>query len=135
MIKPTLEEFQSAAVKDRIVPLRRRIPADLETPVSAFLKLSTNLPEGQRARFLLESVEQGIQVGRYSFIGVAPAATISLVGDTVTIDRGGETTTVALEGECTYGRRCQPSVPSRRAIRLRNNQRNLMLPHQLHQCG
>ncbi len=59
-------------------PLRRRIPADLETPVSAFLKLR---PCG--AVFLLESVERGVQVGRYSFIGLSPYATISLAGDEV----------------------------------------------------
>jgi anthranilate synthase component 1 len=61
------------------VPLRRRIPADLDTPVSAYLKLA---PLG--AAFLLESVEGGIQVGRHSFIGVGPFTTITLRGDAVT---------------------------------------------------
>ena len=93
MLTPSLKEFKAAVAKDRLVPLRQRIPADLETPVSAFLKLRTNLPEGKRARFLLESVEQGIQVGRYSFIGVSPSATISLSDGTVKVDRNGVTET------------------------------------------
>ncbi|MDH5627409.1 MAG: anthranilate synthase component I, partial [Candidatus Krumholzibacteria bacterium] len=88
MLKPTRDEFDAAARRGRIVPLRQRVPADLETPVSAFLKL-TRMPGGERARFLLESVERGIQVGRYSFIGVSPSATLRLDGDTVTIDRDG----------------------------------------------
>jgi anthranilate synthase component 1 len=74
MLKPTREEFDTALEYDRVVPLRKRIPADLETPVSAFLKLQA-MPDGQRARFLLESVERGIQVGRYSFIGMSPLST------------------------------------------------------------
>ena len=73
------------------------MPADLETPVSAFLKL-TRMPGGERARFLLESVERGIQVGRYSFIGVSPCATLRLDGDTVTVDRDGVVTRTILDG-------------------------------------
>ncbi|HEU4365000.1 MAG TPA: anthranilate synthase component I [Candidatus Krumholzibacteria bacterium] len=97
MLMPTRDEFDAAARRGRVVPLRQRVPADLETPVSAFLKL-TRMPDGQRARFLLESVERGIQVGRYSFIGVSPSATLRLDGDTLTIDRGGAVTRVALSG-------------------------------------
>ncbi|HEX5133386.1 MAG TPA: anthranilate synthase component I [Candidatus Krumholzibacteria bacterium] len=87
MLKPTRDEFDAAARRGRVVPLRQRVPADLETPVSAFLKLS-RMPGGQRARFLLESVERGIQVGRYSFIGVSNLATLKLHAGAVTIDRG-----------------------------------------------
>ena len=75
---PTADEFIEMAAAGRWVPLRRRVPADLETPVSAFLKLRAAYYGGAGAAFLLESVEQGIQVGRYSFIGVAP--NISLRG-------------------------------------------------------
>ena len=91
MIRPDRDAFDAAARQGRAVPLRLRVPADLETPVSAFLKL-TRMPDGQRARFLLESVERGIQVGRYSFIGLSPLATIRLEGDAVTIDREGTAT-------------------------------------------
>ncbi|MBE1237953.1 chorismate-binding protein [Phaeovibrio sulfidiphilus] len=48
--------------------LRTRVPADLETPVSAFLKLA----EGQRWSFLFDSIEGGALLGRYSFIGLKP---------------------------------------------------------------
>ncbi|HPF69186.1 MAG TPA: anthranilate synthase component I [Candidatus Krumholzibacteria bacterium] len=65
-------------------PERARIPADLETPVSVFLKLA---PLG--AAFLFESVERGIQMGRYSFIGLGPRVVISLKGEAVTIARTG----------------------------------------------
>jgi len=78
MVTPALSDFLSLARDGRTAPVRRRIPADLETPVSAFLKL---VPVG--AAFLLESVEQGIQVGRYSFIGLRPSRDVSLRGGVV----------------------------------------------------
>jgi len=89
MLRPTLEEFVAAAGDNRVLPLRRRIPADLETPVSSFLKLRAARNATLHPRFLLESVEQGIQVGRYTFIGVSAAATLTLEGGTVTIERDG----------------------------------------------
>jgi len=85
MITPKLTEFRELTSAGKRVPLRRRIPADLETPVSAFLKLK---PRG--AKFLLESVEQGIQVGRYSFIGISPKTVVTLQSDTVSVRRGSE---------------------------------------------
>lgn len=69
-----------------LVPVRAVIPADLETPVSVFLKL-----EGRGAVFLLESVERGLQMGRYSFIGLDPGRELTLQGDVVTVtDRRGD---------------------------------------------
>jgi anthranilate synthase component 1 len=80
----------------RLEPVRTVIPADLETPVSVFLKL-----EGRGAAFLLESVERGLQMGRYSFIGLDPGAELTLSEDTVTVTRSrhGETisTTVPID--------------------------------------
>jgi anthranilate synthase component I len=72
----------------QLIPVVREIPADLETPVSAYLKLA-----GLGARFLLESVEQGENLGRYSFIGVGGRERIVARGDTVVIAtaRGRET--------------------------------------------
>jgi anthranilate synthase component I len=87
MYTPSLEQFVEMAHKGRREPVRRRIPADLETPVSAFLKLRAGFNGGEGASFLLESVEQGIQVGRYSFIGVSPHTSIRLQNDTVEISR------------------------------------------------
>jgi anthranilate synthase component I len=73
-----------------LVPVRAVIPADLETPVSVYLKL-----EGHGAVFLLESVERGLQMGRYSFIGLDPAVELTLRDTTVTVTRhrGGATET------------------------------------------
>jgi anthranilate synthase component 1 len=85
MITPTLTQHLERVAAGRRSPLRCRIPADLETPVSAFLKLK---PRG--AVFLLESVERGIQVGRYSFIGVAPYARLWLQREAITLERNGE---------------------------------------------
>ncbi len=60
-------------------PLTRELPADLETPASAYLKL-----RGAGPSFLLESVEGGERVARYSFIGVGPRARYVLRGKTLT---------------------------------------------------
>ena len=65
-------------------PVRAGLPADLETPVSVFLKLKS-----LGAAFLFESVERGIQMGRYSFIGLAPRVVISLADGVVTTERRG----------------------------------------------
>jgi anthranilate synthase component 1 len=54
--------------RTRLTPIVRQLPADLETPVSVYLKLA-----GQGPSFLLESVTGGEQVARYSFIGVNPS--------------------------------------------------------------
>jgi anthranilate synthase component 1 len=65
---PTLEEFRARAAGGAMVPVWREALADLETPVGVFLKL-----RGSENAFLLESVEQGERLGRYSFIGANPS--------------------------------------------------------------
>jgi anthranilate synthase component 1 len=75
----------------RLTPVVREIPADLETPVSAYLKLA---PAG--AMFLLESVELGESLGRYSFIGAGALERIAARDGGATIDAGGRTGTVPL---------------------------------------
>jgi anthranilate synthase component 1 len=73
MYKPTLDQVRSLAGQGNLIPIYRELPADLETPVSVYLKLRDGSPS-----FLLESVEKGEQMGRYSFIGVqAPLALIA----------------------------------------------------------
>ncbi len=69
MLRPTLEEVREIAKRGagNIVPVYREVTADLETPVSAFLKVR----EGPYS-FLLESVEGGERLARYSFIGTQP---------------------------------------------------------------
>jgi anthranilate synthase component 1 len=67
MYHPTLEEVKKLARDGNLVPVYREIVADMETPVSAFLKVSRG-----RYSFLLESVEGGQRQARYSFIGTEP---------------------------------------------------------------
>src|SRR5208337_1669225 len=67
-----------------LVPVCRTLTADLETPVSAFLRAAW--PE--REAFLLESVEGGEQVGRYTFIGIEPFKRILARGRSITITEG-----------------------------------------------
>src|SRR6187551_3138971 len=68
MTQTSFEEFVQLAGKGTFVPVCREIMADLLTPVSAFLKIA----EHSDYAFLLESVEGGEQVGRYSFLGKDP---------------------------------------------------------------
>jgi anthranilate synthase component 1 len=65
---PSRAEFLQLARTHTLVPVYRTLTADLETPVTAFLRLADNEPEA----FLLESVEQGEKIGRYTFIGIRP---------------------------------------------------------------
>lgn len=74
--------------------LIRELHADLETPVSVYLKL-----RGQGASFLLESVEGGEHVARYSFIGVQPQKTYQLKDGLVEIHEGAECKIASLNGE------------------------------------
>lgn len=80
-IRPTFEEFREKAAAGNLIPVYREMLADLETPVSAFKKLSDG-PYG----FLLESVEQGENVGRYSFLGADPKILFKSKGHEVQID-------------------------------------------------
>jgi len=73
MYEPSLERFNELAKQGNLIPVCRVIMADLETPVSAFLKIAENDPHA----FLLESVEQGEKLGRYSFIGTNPSRVFS----------------------------------------------------------
>lgn len=92
MITPSLQDFLRATGKGRVLPLRKRIPADLDTPVSAFLKLKS-----LGASCLLESVEKGIQLGRYSFIVVSSFANLKLKREQIEISKGSETGTFPAE--------------------------------------
>lgn len=85
----TFEEFAALASKGTFVPVCKEIMADLLTPVSAFLKIA----EHSDYAFLLESVEGGEHLGRYSFLGKDPFLVLraDLAGRT-TIDRAGVTT-------------------------------------------
>jgi len=64
---PTLEQARKLTSHGNVAPVFREVPADLETPVSAFLKVARG-----KYSFLLESVEGGERLARYSFIGTEP---------------------------------------------------------------
>ena len=76
MYTPSLAAARALVGTADFVPLYREILADLETPVSAYLKLG-----GGRDSFLLESVDGGERVGRYSFIGLAPREALEVRDD------------------------------------------------------
>jgi anthranilate synthase component I len=85
---PSRKEFLALAKEHTLVPVYRTLTADLETPVSAFLRAAW--PEQEC--FLLESVEGGEQVGRYTFIGLAPFKRIVARGRHITITEGKKST-------------------------------------------
>ncbi|MEK9629784.1 MAG: anthranilate synthase component I [Nitrospinota bacterium] len=85
MFKPSLEEFKNLAKKGNLIPVYKEILADLDTPVSAYMKIG----DGDYS-FLLESVEGGEKWARYCFLGCDPAVVVSSKGRKVTIDENGK---------------------------------------------
>ncbi len=84
---PKRSEFLSLARTHTLVPVCRTLSADLETPVSAFLRAAW----AERECFLLESVENGEQLGRYTFIGINPFKRIVARGREIAITEGAQT--------------------------------------------
>ena len=84
----SFEEFKELSRRGTFVPVVKEIVADLLTPVSAFLKIA----EHADYAFLLESVEGGEHVGRYSFLGKDPFLILTSKGGKSVIERGGTTT-------------------------------------------
>ncbi len=88
MIQPSLPEVEGLAREGSVIPVRKEILADLLTPAAAFLRVA----QGRRRVFLLESVEGGERLARYSFIGWDPFLSIRGKGTTLWIEEQGETT-------------------------------------------
>lgn len=84
---PDRAHFLRLARTHSLVPLYRTLTADLETPVSAFLRLAAAEPEC----FILESVEGGEHLGRYTYIGTRPSRRIVSHGDQIEITEHGRT--------------------------------------------
>jgi anthranilate synthase component 1 len=82
----TFEDFAREAASANVVPVVRTVLADLQTPVGAFLRVSDGAPYA----FLLESVEGGERVARYSFLGANPEMVIRGRGEKTFIEVGGE---------------------------------------------
>lgn len=84
-VSPSRAEFSRLAARSTLVPVYCRLTADLETPVSAFLRVAANEPES----FLLESVEGGETIGRYTFIGIKPCRKVVARGASIVIEERG----------------------------------------------
>ncbi len=84
MLRPDYKEFSRLAGEATLVPVVKSVAADLLTPVSAFLAIAGNEPDA----FLLESVERGEQIGRYTFLGARPYMQVRARGKDIVIQRG-----------------------------------------------
>jgi len=81
---PHYKEFSRLARSATLVPVMKSVSADLLTPVSAFLSIAENEPHA----FLLESIERGEQIGRYTFLGARPYMRLRARGNSIEIERG-----------------------------------------------
>ena len=84
MLRPDYKEFSRLAREATLVPVVKSVAADLLTPVSAFLAIAPDEPDA----FLLESVERGEQIGRYTFLGARPYMQVRAEGGNIVVQRG-----------------------------------------------
>jgi anthranilate synthase component 1 len=85
----SFEAFEREAREGNVVPVVRSVLADLHTPVGAFMRIAENAPYA----FLLESVEGGERIARYSFLGAEPEMIVRGKGLQTVVERGGKTET------------------------------------------
>src|ERR1700729_1391895 len=85
MYSPSLDDFLKHAAHGKLIPVTRRILADLEPPLSAYRKI-----RGAGESFLFESVEGGEHLGRYSFVGCNPRAVVRQTENRVEILENGK---------------------------------------------
>src|ERR1700733_4553935 len=76
MILPSFQEFERLAKQGNLIPVYNVFSADLLTPVSAYLRLA----QGARYSFLLESVEGGEKIARYTFAAAHPEEVFRYAG-------------------------------------------------------
>jgi anthranilate synthase component 1 len=86
MLFPAYPEFASLARTATLIPVAKTVPADLRTPVSAFLSIAATEPNA----FLLESVEGGEKVGRYTFLGARPYMILRAQGSRMMLEQNGK---------------------------------------------
>jgi anthranilate synthase component I len=89
---PSFEEFERETARGNVVPVVRSVFADLQTPVGALLRMAGD----SRYCFLLESVEGGERVARYSFVGVGAEMVARGRGEETIIERGDKVETRAI---------------------------------------
>lgn len=82
----TFDEFLTETEKGNVVPVVRSVLADLHTPVSAFLRVAENSPKS----FLLESIEGGEKIARFSFLAANPFMTVSSQKSQTIVEKNGE---------------------------------------------
>jgi anthranilate synthase component 1 len=99
MYQPSLGTYQSLAKEYSLIPVYREVLADLETPISVFMKLCQEEP----GAFLLESVEGGEKVARYSFLGCRPLLTLAGRDGTTRIMEGEAASEYRTVGQVTQG--------------------------------
>jgi len=83
----SFEAFEHEARQGNVVPVVRSVLADLHTPVGAFMRIARD----SRYAFLLESVEGGERIARYSFLGAEPEFVVRGKGFQTFVERNGET--------------------------------------------
>lgn len=82
----TYEDFEREAGQGNVVPVVRTVLADLQTPVGAFLRIADDKPYA----FLLESIEGGERIARYSFLGAEPEMIVRGHGPVTFVERDGK---------------------------------------------
>ena len=85
MIYPGRKQFIRLAKKGNLIPVYKEVVADMETPVSAFMKIDSG-----RFSYLLESVDGGEKVARFSFMGSDPSMVFQSKGRSIKIDENGK---------------------------------------------
>jgi anthranilate synthase component I len=86
MLFPDYKQFAALAGEATLVPVAKTVAADLRTPVSAFLSIAADEPNA----FLLESVEGGEKVARYTFLGARPYMVLQAHGNRITLENHGK---------------------------------------------
>jgi len=82
----TFDQFEAETRRGNVVPVVRSVLADLQTPVGAFMRIAGDAPHA----FLLESIEGGERVARYSFIGANPWMVARARGAQTIVERNGQ---------------------------------------------
>src|SRR5277367_6250674 len=86
MIQPDFKTFSALAAQGNLVPVYENYTADLLTPVGAYLRIAS----GAKYSFLLESVEGGETIARYTFAGANPAEVFRARGRACTLETAGK---------------------------------------------
>ncbi|NMM44012.1 anthranilate synthase component I [Rhodospirillaceae bacterium KN72] len=115
---PDFDTFKERYEAGEAQVVYTRLVADLETPVSAFMKLADNRPEA----FLLESVEGGAVRGRYSFIGLKPDVIWRCFGDKAELNRRALIDPTAFEAH---------SLPALASLRALEQESRIDMPDEL----